>query len=1417
MSFKKQYFLFLASAILLTIMLGAGVSARAAANDLFFSEYIEGSSFNKAVEIYNGTGTAVDLSTYTLELYSNGAASPSQSVALSGSLADRDVFVIAHGSADMAILAVADVTSSNVINFNGNDALVLRNNGGVVDSFGQVGVDPGSEWTGGGQDDTLRRAESVCAGDTSPDDPFDVSAEWVTFAQNTFDGLGDHTANCGDVSPTEPEILLTEIVVTPTGGEFIEIHNPAGSTIDLSNYYLTDATFAGGSTFYYNIVTGSNAGGGGFSDFLARFPDGASIDAGEYQTIAMSGSAAFLTEFSIAPDYELFDDSSADGEQLMREAFPGSINGQGGLSNDGEVVVLFTWDGQSDLVTDVDYALWGDKAEAVDKTGVTIDGPDTDSDTSSYLPDTAVASQDVIATGSHAFGNSWQRDDLTEGAETTSGGNGVNGEDETSENLSVTWCESAPTPGAATICASPSEAELIITEIMYNPSSAEDDWEWVEIYNAGMATIDLTGYVIDDINTVAHTSANIAGGSIAARESAVLFNVDDVSESDYTSAWGTVNLIPVTNWNALALNNSGDTIGLWSSFASYSGDNTTHANTIESVAYDDSGPWPTDDGFASIYLTNLAADNNDGANWALSAVDVATPLFEGYQSAAAGGNSGNDVGSPGTPTPGGGLEFGDCFDDSETQIHTIQGSGLASMLEGEVVNVEGVVVATFQGANQIGGYHLQEEDADADADPLTSEGLYIFDNTNSPAVGDIVRIQGTVSEFNGLTELSSITNFANCSSGGVATPATVNLPVTSIDEFEKYEGMAVTIPQPLYISEYFNFDRFGEIVLTTDRQFQPTATFEPGSPEAADLALANSLSRITLDDGRGNQNPDPAIHPNGLEFTLDNLFRGGDTVENVTGVMDYAFGLYRIQPTQGADYTIAIPRPVQPNDVGGSLKVASFNVLNYFTTLDDSGPICGPQEDQDCRGADDANEFTRQRDKIIAALVEIDADVVGLIEIENHPDDVPTADLVSGLNNVMGAGTYDYIATGAIGSDAIRVAFIYKPASVSPVGSFAVLDSSVDPRFLDDFNRPVLAQTFQENATGEIVTVAVNHLKSKGSPCDVVGDPDTGDGSGNCNLTRKAAAEALVDWLATDPTGSGDADFLIIGDLNSYDKEDPIDVILQGADDTLGTGDDYSDLLLQLIGENAYSYVFDGQLGYLDHALANQALLSEVTGTTVWHINADEPDLIDYDTSFKQDAQDAIYAPDAYRSSDHDPVIVGLNLADLGSIKAQAFLLKAKLAYDNINGETFHELVRIDRDGIIDGAKLDISARDGRVRSSFILGFGVKDGFRDRWLVNGDDILSFRKDDSADGVFTAVSASFYVGFKKSQTITVEALLNGKVVDTQEVLIESHHAITKSIELPINSDFDELVFSATGNGAFGVRNLNLTFENDQITN
>lgn len=285
------------------------------------------------------------------------------------------------------------------------------------------------------------------------------------------------------------DLLITEVAVTPTAGEFIEIHNSGLTTVDLSDVYLTDATFIGSSTYYYQIVE-NGGGGGGFADFYSRFPAGASIAAGEYQTIALNGSIDFNTVYGEDPTYEIFEDNaSADTIADMREATAGSIDGLNSGLSGGEVVVLLYWDGQTDLVQDLDYVLWGDKNEAIDKTGIAIDGPDADSIESTYLNDTAISSQAVINSNSHAGGNSWQRIDLTEGAESQTAGNGISGSDETSENTDFTFAESTPTPNAATNI-SPPIAQFVINEI----DALSNGNDFVELF--GSANTSTEGYTL---------------------------------------------------------------------------------------------------------------------------------------------------------------------------------------------------------------------------------------------------------------------------------------------------------------------------------------------------------------------------------------------------------------------------------------------------------------------------------------------------------------------------------------------------------------------------------------------------------------------------------------------------------------------------------------------------------------------------------------------------------------------------------------------------------------------------------------------------------------------------------------------------------------------------------------------------------
>jgi predicted extracellular nuclease len=228
--------------------------------------------------------------------------------------------------------------------------------------------------------------------------------------------------------------------------------------------------------------------------------------------------------------------------------------------------------------------------------------------------------------------------------------------------------------------------------------------------------------------------------------------------------------------------------------------------------------------------------------------------------------------------------------DSFTPIYDLQGNGLTSPWVGTKVATEGLVVGDFQNNTllddgDLNGFFLQ--DANGDSDSATSDGIFIYaPGAMDVTTGDAVRVRGTISEYFGMTEITT-SDLWVCSSGNpLPTAAVLTLPLATEEALEAVEGMLVTIAQPVLIAEYFNFDRYGELVLTSERHLAPTAEFEPGL-EAIAAAASIALDRITLDDGSNLQNPDPAIHPNGATFNLDNLFRGGDLLTNVTGVIDY--------------------------------------------------------------------------------------------------------------------------------------------------------------------------------------------------------------------------------------------------------------------------------------------------------------------------------------------------------------------------------------------------------------------------------------------------------------------------------------------------------------------------------------------------
>lgn len=583
-----------------------------------------------------------------------------------------------------------------------------------------------------------------------------------------------------------------------------------------------------------------------------------------------------------------------------------------------------------------------------------------------------------------------------------------------------------------------------------------------------------------------------------------------------------------------------------------------------------------------------------------------------------------------------------------TPIHAIQGSGASSPLVGQKITTQGVVTKVINS-----GFFMQDETPDSDL--TTSEGIYVYTGA-APTVqpGQRVRVAATVAEYavgtgadavaNPLTELTSPA-VSVLASGISIAPTTITFPEVTEGDLEHVEGMLVHIEGPLTVAQNYFLGRYGQLTVSADGRLEkPTNRYPAGSAEALAMADDNARRRILLDDGSSLQNVNPTPY-----LAADNTVRAGDTIDGLTGVIDYGLatstssGLsdYRIQPTEAPVISRTNPRTTAPDTVGGNIKVASFNVLNYFTTFTNgqtasglSGQGCtlgNSTAAANCRGADNAAEFARQKAKIVNAIKALNADVVGLMEIQNNGNDA-VLDLVSGLNAATAAGTYASVAlpSGGTGTDAIRVAIIYKPAKVTPLGN-AVSDANAI------HNRPPLLQTFAA-ANGEKFSVVVNHFKSKSS-CPTSGsDADQGDGQGCWNALRTEQSQALRAYITGLQANSSDADVIVIGDLNAYGKEDPIlDLTAAG----------YVDQVARF--ENpGYSYVFDGEAGYLDHALATPSLSAQIASAGHWRINADEPAIIDYNLEYKQPACTTCgpdyYTNTAYRSSDHDPVVIGLNL-----------------------------------------------------------------------------------------------------------------------------------------------------------------------------
>ncbi|MFL6133377.1 MAG: ExeM/NucH family extracellular endonuclease, partial [Nocardioidaceae bacterium] len=640
----------------------------------------------------------------------------------------------------------------------------------------------------------------------------------------------------------------------------------------------------------------------------------------------------------------------------------------------------------------------------------------------------------------------------------------------------------------------------------------------------------------------------------------------------------------------------------------------------------------------------------------------------------------------GAPTPDASGATTDPQPPAPAEPHTIeeiQGTGSASPLQDQRVVTQGVVTAAYP-TGGFSGFYLQTPGTGADADSdshRASDAVFVYlgaaPATAYPAIGDYVAVTGQVSEFHGLTELNADTDGVKALGDTVEapTPAEVSWPVSDV-HCEALEGM-LTAPQGAFtVTDNFALNQYAEIGLArgTRPLRQPTDVARPGAAATA-VATQNASRLVTLDDGSstnyltsGKNQPLPYLTP-------ERPIRVGAAVTFTSPVVvDYRNDAWKLQPTSqltgGPDgnaaqvqpATFTNTRPARPENVGGDLKIASFNVLNYFKeTGTDWENEPGPPPPNECtffhdrtgdpvtvnscngdgpRGAAEDEDKQRQQAKIVQAINTLGADVLSLEEIENSAKydgadgrDTALAALVGALNDDAGSTLWSFVPSPAVGlrptiaeEDVIRTAFIYKRAKVSPVGASQILTGSA--AFANA--REPLAQVFKPEggAANQQFAVIVNHFKSKGSGSGP--DADQNDGQGASNASRVAQAKALVAFANDVKVGTGTKTVFLTGDFNSYTQEDPMQVLYDAG---------YTDIGSTLTDES--TYLFDGVVGSLDHVLANAPAMSQVTGADVWNINSVESVAFEYSRD-NYNATD-FYQPNPFRSSDHDPLLVGFD------------------------------------------------------------------------------------------------------------------------------------------------------------------------------
>jgi len=596
--------------------------------------------------------------------------------------------------------------------------------------------------------------------------------------------------------------------------------------------------------------------------------------------------------------------------------------------------------------------------------------------------------------------------------------------------------------------------------------------------------------------------------------------------------------------------------------------------------------------------------------------------------------------------------LGSCGDSQFKNYHpisAIQGTGVKSPLLNKWVVTEGIV--TLDKTKEYQGFWLQQEasqhsnnGANIGAISVHSHGIFVFHKKAKVKRGQRVRLLAQVAEYHNLTELKRVKALTVCASNqSVPEPVLLTLPVKSLAKLEVLEGMRIIINQPLLVSDLFGagygLGNYGQFAVSSRLHFQPTELFAVKEIRSGTAPLLDKkLDYLLVDDGYSAPFPKFIPFPNSAGFSANNPLRIGDGVNKLSGVLHSYGEHYILIPDADSKSKVKIhsqgraKQPIVSKQV--NLVIASMNLQNYFN----GSPSSFKQRDvgfPTSRGAKSYPGFVMQTQKLVSALAAIDADVIAVMELENdgYGEHSSIADLTRALNKQFKYDQqYQYIIPKQrlLGTNKISVGILYRAKKAKPEGAARLINVG--------YRRPGLLQKFTLDK--QAFYVAVNHFKSKGRPCKREAEDMF---QGHCNQARIKAALALTDFIKHETVPGSPV--LIVGDLNSYSKEDPLLVLKEAGFKNLNRITSINLSSINMASKASFSYSYQGYLGNLDHALANDAMLPFIRSLDHWHINSVEDELLNYHTEANGQSYPSIdhYAePDAYRSSDHDPLVIGI-------------------------------------------------------------------------------------------------------------------------------------------------------------------------------